>query len=79
MRKLVLALLASALLLPALVVPVAATGPGCSDYGQATVDLAHAGGFGTLVSSVAHGAFAPTFNGVSDLVAWEHAAMCTRP
>ncbi len=61
----------------ALVGPVAAAGPGCSDFGEATVEYAQAGHFGTLVASVAHGAFAPEFTGVSDLVQWEHGQYCS--
>lgn len=79
MQRLLIALTASVLLVLALVAPVTATGPGCSDYGKATVELAHAGGFGQLVASVAHGALAPAFDGVSDLVAWEHSTMCSQP
>ena len=79
MKRFLIAATASALLALALVAPVAAQGPGCSDYGKATVELAHAGRFGKLVSSVAHGALAPTFHGVSDLVAWEHSTMCSHP
>lgn len=74
--RVVFSLAASIVLLLALVGPAAATGPGCSDYGAATVEYAQAGHFGTLVSSVSHGALAPTFSGVSELVQWEHGQFC---
>lgn len=65
--------------------PVAATGPGCSDFGAASAEGGHremAGfegvRFGTVVSSVAHGAFAPDFNSVRQLVQFEHGLDCTK-
>jgi hypothetical protein len=70
---------ASLMLMPALVGPVAATGPGCADVGAASVDAAHnARPFGQLVSSVNHGAFAPVFDGVSQLVQWERGEYCAK-
>ena len=45
---------ASLMLMLALVGPVAAAGPGCSDFGAGTAGFAQAGGFGKLVSGVAH-------------------------
>jgi len=64
----------SLMLMLALVGPVAATepGPGCSDFAANTAVYAHLGGFGQLVSSVNHGAFAPTFTGVGQLIQVEH-------
>ena len=74
---------ASLMLMLALVGPVAATGPGCSDFGAASAAGGHremAGfvgvPFGQVVSSVAHGAFAPAFDGVRDLVQFEHGLDC---
>jgi hypothetical protein len=77
--RVLISMAASVMLLLALVGPVAATGPGCSDYGAATVDGAqNARPFGQLVSSVNHGAFAPAFNNVSELVQFEHGLYCSR-
>jgi hypothetical protein len=68
----------SLLLMLALVGPVAATGPGCSDFGAATVDGAHnARPFGQLVSSVKDGAV-PGFNSVMELVQFEHGLYCAK-
>ena len=73
MKRLLSAAAASLLLTLALVAPVGAAdpGPGCSDFGAATADLAQAGGFGKLVSFVAHGGL-PGYAGVSQLVQAEH-------
>ena len=76
--RVLISVAASLMLMLALVGPVAATGPGCSDFGAATVDGAHAGHFGQVVSSVAHGAFAPDFNSVMELVQFEHGLYCAR-
>lgn len=70
--RFLMAMAASLMLMLALVGPVAATGPGCSDFGAGTASYAQAGGFGRLVSFVAHGGLAPTYGGVSDLVHAEH-------
>jgi len=78
MKRLLTAAAASLLLTLALVAPVGAVGPGCSDFGAATAGLAQAGGFGKLVSFVAHGGL-PGYAGVSDLVHAEHSAMCAHP
>jgi len=76
--RVLISVAASLMLMLALVGPVAATGPGCSDFGAATVAGAHAGKFGQLVSSVNHGAFAPDFNSVMELVQFEHGLYCAR-
>ena len=71
--RVLISVAASLMLTLALVGPVAATGPGCSDFGAATAGLAQAGGFGKdLVSWVAHGGLAPDYAGVSQLVQAEH-------
>ena len=69
---------ASVLLMLAFVVPVASAGPGCSDFGAATVAGAHAGKFGQVVSSVKNGAFAPDFYSVVELVQFEHGLYCAK-
>ena len=83
--RVLISVAASLMLMLALVGPVAATGPGCSDFGAATVDGAHrqmAGfvgvPFGQVVSSVNHGAFAPAFNSVVELVQFEHGLYCAK-
>ena len=76
--RVLISVAASLMLMLALVGPVAAAGPGCSDFGAATVAGAHAGKFGQLVSSVNHGAFAPAFAGVSQLVQFEHGLYCAK-
>jgi hypothetical protein len=76
MKRLVTAAAASLLLTLALVAPVGAAGPGCSDFGAATADYAHnARPFGQLVSGVARG----EPGGASWLIALEHSTMCSRP
>jgi hypothetical protein len=80
MKRFLVAVSASLLLILALVAPVGAAGPGCSDFGAASA----AGGqnarpFGQLVSFVAHGGLAPAYDGVSDLVHAEHSTMCAQP
>ena len=74
---------ASLMLMLALVGPVAAGG--CKAFGAATVDGAHrvmpgsvGVAFGRVVSSVNHGAFAPDFNSVSQLVQFEHGLYCAK-
>ena len=73
MKRLLISVAASLMLMVVLVAPVGAAdpGPGCSDFGAATADLAQAGGFGKLVSFVAHGGL-PGYAGVSQLVQAEH-------
>jgi hypothetical protein len=80
MKRVLVSMAASLLLVFALVVPVAATGPGCSDFGAASA----AGGhreipglegvpFGQVLQLFAH-----TGPGaISGIVASEHATMCT--
>ena len=80
MKRVLVSMAASLLLVLALVVPVAATGPGCSDFGAASA----AGGhreipglegvpFGQVLQLFAH-----TGPGaISDIVASEHGTMCT--
>jgi hypothetical protein len=72
--RVVMAMAASLMLMLALVGPVAATGPGCSDFGAMGAFLAkewHP--FGGVVSSVNHGAFAGLgIDGVGELVQAEH-------
>jgi hypothetical protein len=72
--RVLISVAASLMLMLALVGPVAATepGPGCSDFAANTAVYAKAGGFGQLVSSVNHGAFAPTFTSVGQLIRVEH-------
>jgi hypothetical protein len=70
-RFLIMAVAAIALVL-ALAAPVAATGPGCSDFGAASAGLAQEGGFGKLVSSVKDGVVLPGFNNVGQLIQAEH-------
>jgi len=72
--RVLISVAASLMLILALVGPVAATepGPGCSDFAANTAVYAKAGGFGQLVSSVNHGAFAPTFTSVGQLIRVEH-------
>jgi hypothetical protein len=72
--RVLISVAASLMLTLALVGPVAATepGPGCSDFAANTAVYAKAGGFGQLVSSVNHGAFAPTFTSVGQLIRIEH-------
>jgi hypothetical protein len=77
MKRLLISATASLLLVLALVLPAAAAdpGPGCSDFGAATKGLARAGGFGKLVSGVAHDGITldgHTYAGVSQLVQGEH-------
>ncbi len=74
MKRVLVSMAASLLLVLALVVPVAAAepGPGCSDFAANTAVYAQAGGFGQLVSSVNHGAFAPDFTSVGQLIRLEH-------
>jgi len=74
MKRLLTAAAASLLLTLALVAPVGAAGPGCSDFGSATAGLAQEGGFGkNLVSWVAHGGLASIgLDGVGQLVQAEH-------
>jgi hypothetical protein len=86
MKRLMISVAASLLLTLALVAPVGAAGPGCSDFGAASAAGGHremAGfegvPFGHVVSSVNHGAFAPDFNSVSQLVQFEHGLYCTHP
>jgi hypothetical protein len=78
-KRLLTAAAASLLLTLALVAPVGAAdpGPGCSDFGAATVGLAQAGGFGKLVSSVKDGVVLPGFNNVGQLIQAEHGRVGT--
>lgn len=70
--RVLISMAASVLLVLALVGPVAATGPGCSDFGAATVVLTRdAHPFGQLVSSVKDGVL-PGYDNVGDLVQDEH-------
>ena len=74
MKRLLTAAAASLLLTLALVAPVGAVGPGCSEFGAVTA-AAHAGGFGQVISS-----FATQGPGtVSGIVASEHSTMCAHP
>jgi hypothetical protein len=76
MKRLLTAAAASLLLALALVLPVGAAGPGCSDFGATTAVLAddwHP--FGQVVSGVAQGG--P--RGASWLIALEHSTMCAHP
>jgi hypothetical protein len=87
--RVLISVAASLLLMLALVGPVAAVGPGCSDFGAASA----AGGhremeppftgwiFGKVVSYVAHGGVAQYGmpDSVSGLVQLEHSTMCTNP
>ena len=81
MKRLLTAAAASLLLILALVGPVGAAGPGCSDFGAETARLAHSERpFGQLVSGVAQGG--P--RGASWLIQAEHAGdvgtyPCTPP
>jgi hypothetical protein len=81
MKRLLTAAAASLLLTLALVAPVGAAGPGCSDFGAATAGLADSERpFGQLVSGVAQGG--P--RGASWLIQAEHAGdvgtyPCTHP
>lgn len=71
--RILMAVAASLMLMLALVGPVTATGPGCSDFGAGAASFAQAGGFGKLVSSVARRELAPFgYVGVSALVHAEH-------
>jgi len=73
--RVLISVAASLMLMLALVGPVAAAdpGPGCSDFGAGTASFAKSERpFGQLVSSVNHGAFAPTYNSVSQLIRAEH-------
>jgi hypothetical protein len=86
MKRLMISVAASLLLTLALVAPVGAAGPGCSDFGAASAAGGHremAGfegvPFGKVVSLVAHGGFAPAFDSVSQLVQAEHSTMCAHP
>lgn len=73
MKRILTAVAASLMLIATLVGPVAAAGPGCSDFGALTADYAHnARPFGQLVSGVAQGG--P--HGASWLVAMEHGMYC---
>jgi hypothetical protein len=72
--RLLIAVTASLMLTLALIGPVAAAGGsgGCAVFGAATVEGAHAGGFGSFVAGYASGG-----PGVlSGIVAGEHAEMC---
>jgi hypothetical protein len=89
MKRLLTAAAASLLLTLALVAPVGAVGPGCSDFGHASA----AGGhremdppftgwiFGEVVRFVAHGGLVQYGlpDSVSGLVQLEHSTMCTNP
>jgi hypothetical protein len=80
MKRLLISVAASLLLVLALVLPAAAAGPGCSDFGAATAGFAQAGGFGQAVSGVARG----EPGGASWLVHAEHAGTigtwgCAKP
>jgi hypothetical protein len=86
MKRLLFSVAASLLLVLALVGPVGAVGPGCSDFGAASAAGGHremAGfegvPFGQVVSLVAHGGLAPAFDNVSQLVQFEHGLYCTHP
>ena len=74
MKRVVVSMAASLLLVLALVVPVAAADPpGCSAFGALTAAGAQAGGFGQFVAS-----YARTGPGViSGIVAGEHSDFCT--
>ena len=76
MKRLMISVAASLLLVLALVGPVGAAGPGCSTFGATTAGLAHSERpFGQLVSGVARG----EPGGASWLIASEHSTMCTHP
>lgn len=81
--RVLISVAASLMLMLALVGPVAAGG--CKAFGAASAAGGHremAGfvgvPFGRVVSSVAHGAFAPAFAGVSQLVQFEHGLYCAK-
>ena len=76
--RVLISVAASLMLMLALVGPVAAAGPGCSDFGAATVAGAHnARPFGQIVSSVKSGGV-PGFNSVRALVQFEHGLYCAK-
>ena len=75
MKRLLTAAAASLLLTLALVAPVGAVGPGCSEFGAVTAAAAHAGGFGQVISSLA----TQGPGTVSGIVASEHSTMCAHP
>jgi hypothetical protein len=78
MKRLLISVAASLMLMLALVAPVGATdpGPGCSDFGAATAGLTKAWHpFGQVVSGVAHDGITANgkfYAGVSQLVQGEH-------
>lgn len=82
MRRVLVSMAASLLLVLALVVPVAAAdAPGCSYFGRvATGAVAPHGVLGAMISSLA-----PTSDllgpgtRISDIVAFEHGLYCTQP
>ena len=84
--RVLISVAASLMLMLALVGPVAATGPGCSYFGEKTAEAGHREMpgfegqiFGQVVSLVAHGGFASVgFAGVRDLVQWEHGEYCAK-
>jgi len=84
--RVLISVAASLMLMLALVGPVAAKdAPGCSAFGAASAAGGHremAGfvgvPFGHVVSSVNHGAFAPAFNSVVELVRFEHGLYCAK-
>ena len=73
MKRVLVSMAASLLLVLALVVPVAAAdGRGCSAFGDAS---GKGPGFGPFVAS-----YATQGPGtISGIVAWEHSTMCTHP
>jgi len=72
MKRFLVAVSASLLLILALVAPVAAKGS-CQEFGAATSDWAKdAGGIGSVIS----GAATSGPGTVSGIVAWEHGFMC---
>ena len=88
MKRLLIAAAASLLLTLALVAPVGAVGPGCSDFGAASaagghreMDAPFTGWiFGEVVRLVAHGGLpAGMPDSVRGLVQLEHSTMCTNP
>jgi hypothetical protein len=82
MKRLLVAVSASLLLTLALVAPVGAAGPGCSDFGAASATGGHKAipglegvPFGQVLSLFVH-----TGPGaISAIVAGEHSTMCAQP
>jgi hypothetical protein len=80
MKRFLVGLAASLMLIATLAGPAAAAGPGCSDFGAASAAGGQAGGFGQFIASLAprNDLLGPGTR-ISDIVAWEHSTMCTHP